>query len=412
MKLRLLSFLCISLLLGLHGHGQATKKVKENHKNHPITKKYAVLKSDLSAKHGPYKELFRLNTFTTGSYENGLKSGAWKYFNADEMLEISAFYQNGKRDSVWTYFYSTGKIRCTIYYNNGIPDSVIAYHENGKVSYEHKLDSYGNGRAKSFYAGGNLKQMLSLKGYELSGECSVYFEHGQLHRRTDFKDGLPWTVHETFDENGNPFDGGDIVNGSGSYVMFFSQGMDDNKFYISSYWSYKNGELDGWYESYKEPGVLRQTGFYENNFKVGDWVTYKGLDESIEHFTPNQQIQNDVKDEADPQKTHYQYYTGRTSNMSYPKYQEGTDGLMAFLGENIVYPYSAGMAGIRGYVYVAFSVDIEGNTRNPEVIHSPHKQLSDEALRVVKTIPRWRPGYGDNVPIEGKFHLPINFRRN
>lgn len=84
--------------------------------------------------------------------------------------------------------------------------------------------------------------------------------------------------------------------------------------------------------------------------------------------------------------------------------------LPKYLGENIKYPKLAKEQKVEGRVIVKFVVDKEGNITTPSVVKSPNPLLSEEAVRVVMSMPRWEPGVkdGKNVPVN--FYIPISFK--
>jgi protein TonB len=76
-----------------------------------------------------------------------------------------------------------------------------------------------------------------------------------------------------------------------------------------------------------------------------------------------------------------------------------------------VYPKSAQKAGISGIVYVYFIIDKNGNVTNAEVKRGVKggEELNDEALRVIKGMPKWEPGYQNAKPASVQLTLPIKF---
>ncbi|MBP1644902.1 MAG: outer rane transport energization protein TonB [Bacteroidetes bacterium] len=93
-----------------------------------------------------------------------------------------------------------------------------------------------------------------------------------------------------------------------------------------------------------------------------------------------------------------------------PAFPGGEAELAKYLKENIKYPQEAREVGIQGKVYVSFIVGRDGNITDIKVIRPLHYACDKEALRVVKTMPRWTPGKqnGNNVTVQ--FTLPISFQ--
>jgi TonB family protein len=92
-----------------------------------------------------------------------------------------------------------------------------------------------------------------------------------------------------------------------------------------------------------------------------------------------------------------------------PEYPGGMDGLMKFLMENLRYPEEARNAGIQGTVFVSFIVERDGLVSDVKVLRSVATSLDEEAVRVVKAMPAWKPGRqrGENVRVQ--YNLPIRF---
>jgi len=92
-----------------------------------------------------------------------------------------------------------------------------------------------------------------------------------------------------------------------------------------------------------------------------------------------------------------------------PEYPGGLTALMNYLRENTRYPAAAQKAGIEGRVIVSFIVEPNGSVSNVEIVRSVDTDLDQEALRVVRQMPKWEPGKQDGNTVRVKFHLPIKF---
>ena len=92
-----------------------------------------------------------------------------------------------------------------------------------------------------------------------------------------------------------------------------------------------------------------------------------------------------------------------------PEYPGGLTALMNYLRVNIRYPAAAQKAGIEGRVIVSFIVEPNGSVSNLEIVRSVDTDLDQEALRVVRQMPKWKPGKQDGSTVRVKFHLPIKF---
>lgn len=95
-----------------------------------------------------------------------------------------------------------------------------------------------------------------------------------------------------------------------------------------------------------------------------------------------------------------------------PTFPGGQNALGKYLSRNIRYPANAAKQNIQGNVLVSFVLDEEGNITDVKPVNKPllGGGLEEEAVRVVKTMPKWKPAMdgGKNVPI--RFALPVGFR--
>lgn len=92
-----------------------------------------------------------------------------------------------------------------------------------------------------------------------------------------------------------------------------------------------------------------------------------------------------------------------------PEFPGGQGELLKYLAKNIVYPVSAQENGIQGTVYLRFVIDKNGKVSKVTVLRSLHKACDAEAVRVVESMPSWKPGRqgGREVPVS--YTLPVRF---
>jgi protein TonB len=95
-----------------------------------------------------------------------------------------------------------------------------------------------------------------------------------------------------------------------------------------------------------------------------------------------------------------------------PAYPGGEEARIKFLQENLVYPTMAREAGISGEVLISFVVEPNGHLTDFSVIRSVAPVLDEEALRVAKLMPNWKPGKLRGKAVRVQFQLPITFTLN
>lgn len=100
------------------------------------------------------------------------------------------------------------------------------------------------------------------------------------------------------------------------------------------------------------------------------------------------------------------------SSQKNPEFPGGIEGLAKYLQKNIQYPKEAMQAGIEGKVIVSFVIDKQGLVQNAKIIKSMREDFDEEALRVVRAMPKWRPGTQKGKRVAVSFNLPIAFKLN
>lgn len=93
-----------------------------------------------------------------------------------------------------------------------------------------------------------------------------------------------------------------------------------------------------------------------------------------------------------------------------PSFPGGEAEMMKFIGSNLRYPVVAQESGIQGRVTVRFVVTKEGNIDQVEVVRGIDPSCDREAMRVVKSMPKWTPGRQNGKSVPVYFTLPILFR--
>ena len=92
-----------------------------------------------------------------------------------------------------------------------------------------------------------------------------------------------------------------------------------------------------------------------------------------------------------------------------PTFPGGEQELLKYLAENVKYPRLAREAKIQGLVIVRFVVDADGFVGNIEILRGIGAGCDEEALRVVKAMPKWEPGYQNNRAVPVIYNMPIRF---
>ena len=96
---------------------------------------------------------------------------------------------------------------------------------------------------------------------------------------------------------------------------------------------------------------------------------------------------------------------------SMPEFPGGQQALFKYLSENVKYPVIAQENGIQGRVICQFVVNKDGLIVDVEVVRSGgDPSLDKEAIRVIKSMPKWKPGKQRGKPVRVKYTVPVNFK--
>lgn len=92
-----------------------------------------------------------------------------------------------------------------------------------------------------------------------------------------------------------------------------------------------------------------------------------------------------------------------------PVFPGGEIAMREFIAENIKYPEEAKMKKIQGKVFVQFIVDKNGNVVRPKISRGIAPLLDAEAIRVIKSMPKWQPGFHGEKPVNVSLNVPVAF---
>ena len=162
---------------------------------------------------------------------------------------------------------------------------------------------------------------------------------------------------------------------------------------------------------------------------VGYWLAESYLyghgvikDEDMAWFTieGNENEKNFIKEHPDEYETYKKRYPAKFKAkeeaeriLDVPEESAQFPGdEYAWLARNIQYPSICKEQGIQGRVSVQFVVNTDGSIVDEKVLRSPDSHLSEEALRLVRSMPKWKPARQGNKPVRMRYILPIMFRLN
>lgn len=93
-----------------------------------------------------------------------------------------------------------------------------------------------------------------------------------------------------------------------------------------------------------------------------------------------------------------------------PEFPGGEAELIHYISKNIQYPQEAKEKGIQGYVYIGFVIEKDGSVSNIRNLRGVDSELGAEAMRVVESMPKWKPGMHNGEFVRVSYQIPIHFK--
>lgn len=95
-----------------------------------------------------------------------------------------------------------------------------------------------------------------------------------------------------------------------------------------------------------------------------------------------------------------------------PSFPGGLVAMLKYLNKHIVYPKKARDEGYQGRVVARIVVETDGSISNVEILRSVESSIDAEAIRVIKSMPRWNPGKLNGKPVKTQYTVPVTFHLN
>lgn len=249
------------------------------------------------------------------------------------------------------------------YYRDGTP-RLVATSFSGEMNFEEGI----HGLYTEYYRNGKKRVVRNYYKGKLTGEDSTYYYNGQLYSVvTHSKTGD--YLKTCLDTTGKAL----AANGNGVWVECSEFSL------LETYTGpVVNGKKDGtWVQRFAVDTVV-----YKTEYKNG-----------VELPGPKRKKEDWVFQVADQQ----------------PSFSGSDTGFSQYLATNIRYPQYAREQHITGRVILTFVVEKNGSLSELRVLRSPDESLSNEAMRVMKASPAWKPGILNGQPVRVQFSVPIGF---
>lgn len=152
--------------------------------------------------------------------------------------------------------------------------------------------------------------------------------------------------------------------------------------------------------------VMTQEAQQEDNTARGI-VNQEGSDDADRFQSVKQQVVVNPEPVVEKPKPKEEIFHAVEQPAMFPG---GQGALAKWLSRNLTYPASAQENDIQGRVVVQFVVSKDGSISQAKVVKSVDRDLDKEALRLVKSMPRWQPGKNNGQPVNSWFTLPVVFK--
>lgn len=302
-------------------------------------------------------------------------------FDQNGHIISSGEFSNGYYDGKWTRFYPDGHVKEVTTYENGQKIKYLSYYENGNFEYKD---------GKYFYDTGELEK----EEIDLSMELTVkkeYFLSGKVKKITYLKRDTT-AIDSIFIDSGE----------------------------LKSRTVYQNGKIS-LFEEFHPAGQLCRSKEYSQDSAKAKVFSEEGLLLKEEIYFQSEKINEIIHDSStvSPKETTQEVFT-LVEEMPAFKGCEKLESdernlctqkeIVDFIISNYYYPTFALEKGIQGKEYIRFIVDAEGNVTKITSAGGSNSILTEFAIRLVSSMPKFTPGMqkGKHVPVQ--YIIPINYK--
>lgn len=195
-------------------------------------------------------------------------------------------------------------------------------------------------------------------------------------------------------------DGGDYKVGitDGLYYAWYNSGQ------LKEQATYSNNRLSGEYKSWYESGKLRYRRKYREGLPQDTLVAYyeTGTVRRVEIYDSGKMVSGKLYGETGEEIEFFPME-------QMPQFSGGEQIMLNWLSKTIRYPKKMRKKKVRGLVITSFIVKEDGSISEAEVVKSLHPDGDAEALRVINSMPAWKPGLQEGKPVDVRYYLPIRY---
>lgn len=161
------------------------------------------------------------------------------------------------------------------------------------------------------------------------------------------------------------------------------------------------GKSSFWYES----GEIKNEIYFENGEKNGEFLSYwkNGKLKRKDYFKKGKFKNGECWNENGEKVKHYDFEIRA-------KYPGGQDKMYQFIRKNLKYPPLSKKHNLGGKVVVDFKINTDGSVYDLKIVEGINSELGEEAIRIIKNMPKWKPAYQDGIAVSVKYRIPIMFK--
>ncbi|WP_407556069.1 energy transducer TonB [Winogradskyella sp. 4-2091] len=337
---------------------------------------------------GPYKEFYDSGELKKeGQYKNKKRVGKWKQYHKNGQVSRIYSYTNGKFDKEEMSYYENGVLSHKIELEDGVYVN-FRYFKSGNLDYKRQFET---GYFKSFYESGAKEIVATYLKFDLVGEWKKYYESGQLEWVVTYKDGYRHGSYKNYYENGD----------------------------LKLEGSMAKEKLHGKEKRYLEGNILEWEGSYADGRLANTWIKYNAKGKKVEKIKFKDGIASKAEFNGilSPSKVEdgvierVPVYPG-CEDMLTNKTRKGcmNKNVNQLIGKNFNTELATKLNLIgRQRIVLNFKIDKTGNVIEAKA-KAPHPGLAEEAIRVIKLLPKMSPGFQRDKPVIMPFSIPIVFQ--
>lgn len=320
-----------------------------------------------------------------GNYQYGVKNGKFTYWNSEGKKTAELGFKNGMADGKWQYWDENGILKQefnykavdpaqlaklnTMLYSRTIDkndDNFLSIRERKPFKNSLLISNAYSERTRQFEE--FIKD--NLFGPTIYDGNFIVYKKGHSFMEFQFKNNIPVGTWRIYDNNDKPVFECTFIDGIAQKVQEFEHPE----------W---NKRMEEYQESQRKDSIRQASSPYRTTFISDD-------PNAVDPGAPQEKIFVAVE--------------------QMPGFPGGSTDMEKFIEKNLIYPKAALINKIEGRVYLRFVVSKTGTISSVIVTKGLGYGTDEEAIRIIKKMPVWKPGKQNGVPVSVYYNLPINFK--